>query len=81
MAEIKCIDVSEWQGNIDFGKVKKSGIDYVVLRAGFGRESSQVDAEFITTVQNPQDLKSVFTGILMQLMLLMPAVKHEHVLK
>lgn len=46
MAEIKCIDVSEWQGNIDFGKVKKSGIDCVVLRAGFGRESSQVDAEF-----------------------------------
>lgn len=46
MAETKCIDVSEWQGEIDFSKVKKSGVDYVILRAGFGREASQVDAEF-----------------------------------
>ncbi len=46
MAEIKCIDVSEWQGEVDFKKVKASGINSVILRAGFGRESSQVDAEF-----------------------------------
>ncbi len=46
MAEIKCIDVSEWQGNVDFEKVKASGIEYAILRAGFGREASQVDAEF-----------------------------------
>ena len=46
MAEIKCIDVSEWQGSIDFEKVKASGIEYAILRAGFGREASQVDAEF-----------------------------------
>ena len=26
---IKGIDVSSWQGNIDFGKVKASGIDFV----------------------------------------------------
>lgn len=46
MADIKCIDISEWQGNVDFSKVKKTGVDYVILRAGFGREASQVDSEF-----------------------------------
>ena len=46
MAEIKCIDVSEWQGDVDFSKVKKEGIGYVILRAGFGREASQIDSEF-----------------------------------
>ncbi|MBQ2825168.1 MAG: hypothetical protein IJF19_02735 [Clostridia bacterium] len=47
MADIKCIDVSEWQGNVDFSKVKKAGIDYVILRAGFGREATQIDSEFL----------------------------------
>lgn len=46
MANIKCIDVSEWQENIDWAKVKKAGIDCVILRAGFGREASQKDSEF-----------------------------------
>ncbi len=40
---IKGIDVSSWQGNIDFAKVKASGIDFVIIRAGYGREVSQVD--------------------------------------
>lgn len=46
MADIKCIDISEWQGNVDFSKVKKTGVDYVILRAGFGRDATQVDSEF-----------------------------------
>lgn len=29
------IDVSQWQGVIDWGKVKASGIDFVMLRVGF----------------------------------------------
>ena len=32
----KGIDVSEWQGNIDFRKVKKAGIEIVYIRAGQG---------------------------------------------
>ncbi len=32
----KCIDISTWQGdNVDFNKLKASGIEYVILRAGF----------------------------------------------
>ena len=30
------IDVSEWQGNIDFNQVKNSGKDFVIIRGGFG---------------------------------------------
>jgi lysozyme len=33
---IKGIDVSVWQGNIDFGKVKVLGINFVIIRAGYG---------------------------------------------
>ena len=32
--EIKGIDVSHWQGSIDFNKVKAFGIDFVILKAG-----------------------------------------------
>lgn len=43
---MKGIDVSQWQGNIDFNAVKKSGIDFVIIRAGYGREISQKDPYF-----------------------------------
>lgn len=32
----KGIDVSEWQGDIDFNAVKASGIEFVIIRAGYG---------------------------------------------
>ena len=40
---IKGIDVSSWQGVIDYRKVKTSGVSFVIIRAGFGREVSQKD--------------------------------------
>lgn len=43
---MKGIDVSKWQGNIDFNAVKKAGIDFVIIRAGYGREISQKDPYF-----------------------------------
>ena len=44
---VKCIDISTWQGNdVDFNKVKASGIDYVILRAGYGKETYQKDDTF-----------------------------------
>lgn len=33
--EIKGIDVSGWQGEIDFRKVKASGIEFVIIKAGY----------------------------------------------
>lgn len=38
------IDVSEWQGNVDFEKVKEEGIEIVYIRAGQG--FSYKDAQF-----------------------------------
>lgn len=52
MAEIKCIDVSEWQGKIDWKKVKAAGYSHAVLRAGFGRSKTQKDAEFERNYKN-----------------------------
>ena len=43
---IKCLDISTWQGYVDFNKVKSAGYNYVILRAGFGREYSQKDNTF-----------------------------------
>lgn len=41
------IDISEHQGVIDWDKVKASGmVDFVILRAGYGKETSQVDRQF-----------------------------------
>lgn len=42
----KLIDVSCWQSGIDYNKVKDSGIDSVIIRAGYGREVSQKDSRF-----------------------------------
>ena len=44
----KCIDVSTWQGSIDFNKVKSASYNYVIIRAGYGKEKSQKDNMFET---------------------------------
>lgn len=41
---LKVIDVSEWQGSIDWNKVQNSGVDAVILR--FGYSSSHFDKQF-----------------------------------
>lgn len=45
----KGIDVSKWNGSIDWNKVKSSGIDYVMIRAGYG--SSTVDPNFKSYIE------------------------------
>ncbi len=52
MAEIKCIDVSEWQGTIDWKKVKAAGFGHAIFRAGFGRSSTQKDKTFEVNYKN-----------------------------
>lgn len=43
----KGIDVSKHQGVINWEKVKASGlVNFAILRAGFGKESSQIDVQF-----------------------------------
>lgn len=45
------VDLSEHNNNIDFGKLKKNGVDFVILRAGFGVVSAQKDKNFETYYQ------------------------------
>lgn len=49
---MKGIDVSVHNGNIDWQKVKSSGIDFAIIRAGYGRELSQKDARFEENYRN-----------------------------
>lgn len=55
-AEGMGIDVSTWQGTIDWARVKSSGlIDYAIIRCGWGNDdSSQDDAQFINNVRGCQ---------------------------
>ena len=43
---MKGIDVSVHNGNIDWQRVKNAGIDFAILRAGYGRLASQKDEKF-----------------------------------
>lgn len=47
-----CIDVSTWNTNVDYNKVKAAGIKAVIIRAGFGRELYQKDNQFETHYTN-----------------------------
>lgn len=47
MSILNGIDVSQWQGKIDWAKVKASGkVDFALLKAGYGKETYQVDPRF-----------------------------------
>ena len=45
----KGIDVSKWNGDIDWNKVKSDGIDYVIIRGGFG--NSSIDPKFKSHIE------------------------------
>jgi len=49
---VKGIDVSKFQGNVNFAAVKRSGIEFVIIRAGFGRYASQKDILFEQNYKN-----------------------------
>ena len=52
MAKVTCVDISEFQQGIDFKKLKNNGITAVIIRAGYGRETSQKDAMFESHYRN-----------------------------
>lgn len=49
------IDVSEWQGNINYQKVKDAGVEFVIIRIGFGHNKKGelvVDKQFKNNLKN-----------------------------
>lgn len=51
MTQIKGIDISKYQGIIDWAKVVSSGVKFVLIRAGFGNDISQKDVRFDENVR------------------------------
>lgn len=46
------IDVSEWQGSIDWARVKSSGVQYAILRCAYGSaDSGHEDMQFAANVK------------------------------
>ena len=52
MDGIKGIDVSEWQGNIDWQKVKNAGIKFAMIRTSYGKRS--LDKTYIANIEGAQ---------------------------
>jgi GH25 family lysozyme M1 (1,4-beta-N-acetylmuramidase) len=50
----KGIDVSVYQGQVDWQAVKASGVDFAIIRAGYGKHLSQEDKYFDTNMKNAQ---------------------------
>jgi GH25 family lysozyme M1 (1,4-beta-N-acetylmuramidase) len=48
----KGIDVSKWQGVINWGEVKAAGVQFAMLRGGYGKNSDQKDVNFETNYKN-----------------------------
>ena len=43
---INCIDISTWNTNVNYCAVRSDGVVAAILRAGYGREVSQIDSQF-----------------------------------
>ena len=52
MSKITCVDISEFQQGINFNKMKNDSIKAVIIRAGYGRETSQKDNMFESHYKN-----------------------------
>lgn len=46
------VDISAWQETVDWKKIKKDGIDFAIIRAGYGKNASQEDDYFATNFKN-----------------------------
>lgn len=44
----KGIDISKYQKNVDYFKLKEQGIEFAIIRCGYGKESTQKDELFET---------------------------------
>ena len=52
-SSFRMLDVSVWQGDIDFYKVKAAGISHVMIRSSYGTYNpNQVDRKFTRNIEN-----------------------------
>ena len=60
MVKVKGIDISEWQGTVDFAKVKADGIDFVILREGYRQAT---DGKFFEYVKGCKSAEIPILGV------------------
>ena len=61
--EFKGIDVSKWQGTINWEKVKDSGINFSIIREGYGRKNpNQIDKKFKENINGAKSV-GIYTGV------------------
>lgn len=58
---IKGVDISHWNGSIDFDKVKASGVEFVIIKAGGSDKGFYTDPMFITNY-NKAKAAGLFVG-------------------
>lgn len=46
MGYFNCVDVSEWNGDIDWQAAKADGVEYAFIRCGFGKDSEKQDDKY-----------------------------------
>ena len=57
------IDISNYQGDIDFEKIKDSGVEFVIIRIGFGHKGKYtIDKRFIKNIE-AANMAGIDTGI------------------
>ena len=61
--EFKGIDVSKWNGNIDWQKVKSEDISFAMIREGYGKKSpAQIDKKFRENINGAKSV-GINTGV------------------
>ena len=59
----KGIDVSKWNGNINWEKVKNAGIDFAIIREGYGKKDpKQIDKQFKNNINGAKSV-GIYTGV------------------
>ena len=58
--KVKGIDISKWQGDIDFAKVQKDGIEFAILRSSFRHTT---DSKFFDYVKGLNEVNIPIVGV------------------
>ena len=59
MSKERGIDISTWQGNVDFNKVKASGIQFLILRSSYRQTVDGRFHGYVKAAKAAGDRKSV----------------------
>ena len=47
---MNCVDVSEWNQDINWNEAKAAGVDYALIRCGFGQDSIGQDDKYLESI-------------------------------